>query len=72
MPAIRAASGNWLISRNTRLVSNGCSVHSKPSMSPTGRGATDALIERADLVTEMKMIKHPYKSGIGAQRGIEF
>jgi len=38
----------------------------------TGRGATDELIERADLVTEMKMIKHPYKSGIGAQRGIEF
>jgi cob(I)alamin adenosyltransferase len=38
----------------------------------TGRGATDALIERADLVTEMKMIKHPYRAGIKAQRGIEF
>jgi cob(I)alamin adenosyltransferase len=38
----------------------------------TGRGATDALIERADLVTEMKMIKHPYKAGIKAQAGIEF
>jgi cob(I)alamin adenosyltransferase len=38
----------------------------------TGRGATDELIARADLVTEMKMIKHPYKAGIGAQRGIEF
>jgi cob(I)alamin adenosyltransferase len=38
----------------------------------TGRGASDELIERADLVTEMKMIKHPYKAGIGAQRGIEF
>ena len=38
----------------------------------TGRGATDALIDKADLVTEMKMIKHPYKSGIKAQAGIEF
>jgi cob(I)alamin adenosyltransferase len=38
----------------------------------TGRGATDELIERADLVTEMKMIKHHYRAGIGAQRGIEF
>jgi cob(I)alamin adenosyltransferase len=38
----------------------------------TGRGATDALIAAADLVTEMKMIKHPYKSGIRAQPGIEF
>jgi cob(I)alamin adenosyltransferase len=38
----------------------------------TGRGAPDALIERADLVTEMKMIKHPYRAGIRAQAGIEF
>ena len=38
----------------------------------TGRGATDELIARADLVTEMKMIKHPYKAGIKAQAGIEF
>jgi cob(I)alamin adenosyltransferase len=38
----------------------------------TGRGATDAMIERADLVTEMKMVKHHYRAGIGAQRGIEF
>ena len=38
----------------------------------TGRGATDELIERADLVTEMKMIKHPYRAGIKAQAGIEF
>jgi cob(I)alamin adenosyltransferase len=38
----------------------------------TGRGATDELIERADLVTEMKMVKHHYRAGIGAQRGIEF
>ena len=38
----------------------------------TGRGASDALIERADLVTEMKMVKHPYRAGICAQAGIEF
>jgi cob(I)alamin adenosyltransferase len=38
----------------------------------TGRGAPDALIERADLVTEMKLIKHPYRAGIRAQPGIEF
>lgn len=38
----------------------------------TGRGATEELIARADLVTEMKMIKHPYRAGIRAQAGIEF
>jgi cob(I)alamin adenosyltransferase len=38
----------------------------------TGRGATEELIAQADLVTEMKMIKHPYRAGIRAQAGIEF
>jgi cob(I)alamin adenosyltransferase len=38
----------------------------------TGRNAPDALIEIADLVTEMEMIKHPFRSGVKAQRGIEF
>jgi cob(I)alamin adenosyltransferase len=38
----------------------------------TGRNAKDELIEIADLVTEMKLIKHPYKEGIKAQKGIEF
>ncbi|MFW5856530.1 MAG: cob(I)yrinic acid a,c-diamide adenosyltransferase [Planctomycetota bacterium] len=38
----------------------------------TGRGATPALIEAADLVTEMTCIKHPYDAGIPAQPGIEF
>jgi cob(I)alamin adenosyltransferase len=38
----------------------------------TGRHAKDELIELADLVTEMKLVKHPYKSGIKAQKGIEF
>ncbi len=39
----------------------------------TGRDAPEALIEFADLVTEMREIKHPYKTqGIFAQKGIEF
>ena len=37
----------------------------------TGRGATDAIIETADLVTEMKEIKHYYKQGVTARVGIE-
>ncbi len=38
----------------------------------TGRGVTKELIELADLVTEMKNIKHPFDKGIKARRGIEF
>ena len=38
----------------------------------TGRNAKEELIDFADLVTEMEMIKHPFRSGIKAQRGIEF
>lgn len=38
----------------------------------TGRDAHEELIELADLVTEMKEIKHPFHAGIQAQRGIEF
>ena len=38
----------------------------------TGRNAPDALIEAADLVTEMTMIKHPFRSGVKAQPGIEY
>ncbi|MDP2299275.1 MAG: cob(I)yrinic acid a,c-diamide adenosyltransferase, partial [Actinomycetota bacterium] len=38
----------------------------------TGRGASEALIAFADLVTEMVMRKHPYEHGIPARRGIEF
>ena len=38
----------------------------------TGRNAPDALMEAADLVTEMTMIKHPFRSGVKAQAGIEF
>jgi cob(I)alamin adenosyltransferase len=38
----------------------------------TGRNAKPELIELADLVSEMREIKHPYKQGIKAQRGIEW
>lgn len=38
----------------------------------TGRGATKELIDAADLVTEMKMVKHHYRAGVRAQAGIEF
>ncbi len=38
----------------------------------TGRDAHEQLIEIADLVTEMREIKHPFKRGIKAQKGIEF
>ena len=38
----------------------------------TGRSAPEALIEQADLVTEMRLIKHPYDQGVQAQPGIEF
>ena len=38
----------------------------------TGRDAPPALVERADLVTEMRLVKHPYQQGIVAQRGVEF
>lgn len=47
----------------------------KPAMTHvviTGRNAPDALIEMADLVTEMTQVKHPFRSGVKAQAGVEF
>ncbi len=38
----------------------------------TGRNAKEELIEAADLVTEMTQIKHPFRAGLKAQKGIEF
>lgn len=38
----------------------------------TGRNASDQLIEIADLATEMTLLKHPFRSGVKAQAGIEF
>ncbi len=47
----------------------------KPEMTHvvlTGRNAKDELIEAADLVTEMTLVKHPFRDGIKAQAGVEF
>ena len=38
----------------------------------TGRNAKDELLELADLVTEMTMVKHPFREGVKAQAGVEF
>jgi len=38
----------------------------------TGRNAHAGLIEMADLVTEMTLIKHPFRQGVKAQKGVEF
>ncbi|WJY21796.1 cob(I)yrinic acid a,c-diamide adenosyltransferase [Fontisubflavum oceani] len=50
-------------------------LHEKPEMTHvvlTGRNAKPELIEIADLVTEMTLVKHPFKDGIVAQKGVEF
>ncbi|MEL6477801.1 MAG: cob(I)yrinic acid a,c-diamide adenosyltransferase [Pseudomonadota bacterium] len=47
----------------------------KPEMTHvvmTGRNAKDELIDIADLVTEMELVKHPFRSGIKAQIGVEY
>ena len=38
----------------------------------TGRGPSQALRDRADYVTEMRMVKHPFKKGVAAREGIEY
>ncbi len=38
----------------------------------TGRYAPPEIVQQADLVTEMRMIRHPFKQGISARRGIEY
>lgn len=50
-------------------------LHARPPMQHvviTGRGAPAELLEEADLVTEMKQVKHPFRKGIKAQAGVEF
>ena len=46
--------------------------HERTSVILTGRDAPEELCAYADLVSEMREIKHPYKAGIRAQRGIDF
>jgi cob(I)alamin adenosyltransferase len=38
----------------------------------TGRNAAEGLIGLADLVTEMTLVKHPFRSGVKGQKGVEF
>ncbi|MGC6413020.1 MAG: cob(I)yrinic acid a,c-diamide adenosyltransferase [Candidatus Puniceispirillaceae bacterium] len=50
-------------------------LNEKPEMTHvvlTGRNAKDELIAAADMVTEMSLIKHPFRDGIKAQKGVEF
>ncbi|MEL7400798.1 MAG: cob(I)yrinic acid a,c-diamide adenosyltransferase, partial [Pseudomonadota bacterium] len=50
-------------------------LRNKPEMKNviiTGRNAKDELVEFADLVTDMTMVKHPFRDGVKAQVGIEF
>ena len=50
-------------------------LEEKPEMTHvvlTGRNAKPELIEAADLVTEMENVKHPFRDGIKAQKGVEF
>jgi len=53
---------NTLIDRKHRMV----------ELILTGRGATKELIKKADLVTEMRNIKHPFEKGVEARPGIEY
>ena len=48
------------------------SIDSKTNIIITGRCAPKKLIDCADLVTEMKEVKHPFKKGCKAVRGIEY
>ena len=50
-------------------------IESRPELQhvvATGRGAPPALLEAADTVTEMTLVKHAFKSGVKAQKGVEF
>jgi cob(I)alamin adenosyltransferase len=50
-------------------------IRTKPanvSLVLTGNHVRDEIVERADLVTEMREVKHPFKSGIRAKKGIDF
>ena len=50
-------------------------AYKKPPMTHvvlTGRNAAEGLVEIADLATDMTLVKHPFRSGIKAQIGVEF
>jgi len=61
----------WL---ETGEVLDWLSAHRPPNLHLviTGRNAPRALIDAADLVTEMRLVKHPYQHGVQAQPGVEY
>ncbi|MEZ4509069.1 MAG: cob(I)yrinic acid a,c-diamide adenosyltransferase [Eubacteriales bacterium] len=46
--------------------------HGDAELVITGRNPDDELLARADYVTEMKLVKHPYEKGVKARKGIEY
>ena len=60
------------ICRSRRCWSSSKSKPADKHVIVTGRNASEELIEIADLVTEMTEIKHPFRSGVKAQAGVEF
>ncbi len=47
-------------------------AHGEAELVITGRNPDAELLARADYVTEMKLVKHPYEKGVGARKGIEY
>ncbi len=46
--------------------------HGNAELVITGRDPEKALLDRADYITEMKLVRHPYEKGVQARKGIEF
>lgn len=46
--------------------------HGNAELVVTGRDPEDALLMRADYITEMKLVRHPYEKGVQARKGIEY
>ena len=46
--------------------------HGEAELVITGRSPCEEVLSRADYVTEMKLVKHPYEKGVNARKGIEF
>ena len=85
--AKEAASGNWdtiildeinnavslnLISKGKVLEFINASAHQLEHLILTGRDAPKEFVDAADLVTEMRDVKHPYEQGVKAKRGLEY
>jgi cob(I)alamin adenosyltransferase len=71
MDEINVALSAGMISEKEVLELMG-KVPDKTNLVLTGRGATKRMMERADLVTEMRDVKHPFKKGEKAKKGMEY